>query len=132
MSVDLDAASLIESLSTGSIADGTPYTVTRHAAATFTAGIAVPISPSTITITASVYQATGRDLQRLPEERRSISTMIVFTTTRLYTGAEHGIGSESVNEADQIAIGGLAYELQTVEAWPGAVGFYKCVAQAVG
>jgi len=126
MSITLDAADLIDSLSTGS------YSVTRRPHATFTAGIAVPQSPTTITITASVYQATGRDLQRLPEERRSIATMRIFTTTRLYVGAEIGTGTEATYDADRITIDGVVYELQTVGAWPGQVGFYDCLAQAGG
>lgn len=124
--ITLDAADLIDSLSTGS------YSVTRRPHAVFVDGIAVQQSPSTLTITAAVYQATGRDLQRLPEERRSIATMRIFTTTRLYVGAEIGTSSEATYDADRITIDGVVYELQTVGAWPGQVGFYDCLAQAVG
>ena len=125
MSVDLDAADLIDSLSTGD------YTVTRTAAGTFAAGIAVPGAISSVTITAAVYQATGRDLERLPEARRSIESRVLFTVTRLYTGAQHGVTTEGDYEADRVAIDGRAFELQHVGAFPGSPGYYSCIVQAV-
>lgn len=125
MSVELDAADLISSLSTGS------YVVTRTATGTFSHAIAVPGESSMLSIEAAVYPATGRDLLRLPELRRSIETKIVFTTTRLYAGAEQGTGSEANYEADQITIDGDAFEVQQSGAWPGMVGYYRAVVQAI-
>lgn len=120
MSVDLDAADLIDSLSTGT------YTVTRRAAATNDGhGRAVAGSTSTLTITASVQPASGRDLMRLPEGRRTIETRVVYTTTRLLTG-----GQGAANEADLLTIDGASYEVEQVQTWPGAVGYYRCIVQA--
>lgn len=126
--ITLDATSLIDSLSTET---GT-YTITRTvASSTYSGGVAVPGSTSTVTITAAVYQATGRDLQRLPEERRSIATVKIFTATRLYTGAQAGTGSEATYNADRITVDGVVHEVQTVAAWPAASEFYECLAQAI-
>ncbi len=126
--ITLDCADLISSLST----DGTPYTITRTALGVFTAGVAVPGAVTSLTVDAAVYQATGRDLLLLPEARRSESQMIIFTVTRLYTGAEAGTGSEATYQADKITIGGLLYEVHECGSWPGQPGFFRAVAQALG
>lgn len=118
--IDLDASDVIASLDTGS------YVVTRRAAATYdTHGRAQPGGTSTITIDASVQPASGRDLLRLPEGRRSIETRVVFTPTALLVGAQG-----AANEADLIAIDGKTWEVQQVETWPGAVGYYRAIVQA--
>ena len=127
--ITLDAASLISSLSTGS------YSVVRTARGTFTNGIAVPGATSTFTIVAAAYQASGRDLQRLPEERRSVATKKIITTTRLLASAQAGEGGiDGDYQADLITIDGVVHEVQTVGRHPGAGGvdFYVCIAQAVG
>ena len=130
--ITLDAGSLISSLSTGD------YTITRTAIGTYgtaagTGGVAIPGATSTLTINAAIYQASGRDLERLPEARRSISTIKIFTTTLLYTGAQSGQGgAQGSFQADTISYNGVTHELQTVGTWPGADGFYDCLAQAVG
>ena len=124
--ISLDAADLIDSLSTGD------YTVTRTAIGAFVNSIAVPGAVTTLAVNASVYQMTGRDLLLLPEARRSESQMILFTATRLYTGAQAGTGSEAAYEADKITINGLLHEVHTCGAWPGAVGFWRVIAQAIG
>lgn len=117
MSVDLNAAELISSLSTGT------YTLTRRAAATYTAGRPVAGSTTTTTITASVVPASGRDLLRLEEGRRSVETRLVFTTTELR------VGVSGTSEADLVTIDGASWEVQQVETWPGAVGFYRAIVQ---
>lgn len=128
MPITLNAASLIKSLSTGT------YTVTRRAASTYSAGgVVVPGAETTLSIIAAIYQSTGRDLQRLPEARRSIATMTIFTTTRLYVGAQEDEGgTESDFDSDRITIDGVVYEVQTVGAFPGAPGYYSALAQATG
>lgn len=68
----LDVADLVASFTTGT------YTVTRRVAATYTAGIATPGATSTFTIVAAVVPASGRDLLRLPEGRRSTETKTIY------------------------------------------------------
>lgn len=116
----LDAADLIDSFATG------PYTVTRRAAATWSNGVAVPDpSPTTFSITASVQPASGRDLLRLPEGRRSVETRVLYTSAQLQVGAQGG-----ALEADRVTIDGAVWEVQHVELWPAAVGYYRCIVQA--
>jgi len=125
--ITLDTAALISSLSTGT------YAVTRTPAGSYVNGVAVPGTPTTLQITAAIYQASGRDLERLPEGRRSVATIKVFTTTQLRTGAQQGQGgTEGQYQADRISYNGLQYEVQQVGRHPGAVDFYSCLAQAVG
>ena len=127
MPITLDTAALISSLSTGT------YTVTRTPAGTFANGVAVPGTPTTLQITAAIYQASGRDLERLPEMRRSVATIKIFTTTQLRTGAQQGQGNgEGAYQADRITYNGLQYEVQQVGRYPGTADFYSCIAQAVG
>lgn len=121
----MDVAGLISSFSSGT------YTVTRRAAATITTGRAVAGATSSVTITASVQPASGRDLQRLPEGRRAIETLTLFTTTQLLVG-----GQGAANEADLVTIGGKVYEVQLVETWPvtslNAAAAYRALAQLRG
>lgn len=114
----LDAGDLIGSLSTGT------YTVTRRAAATYVAGILTPGATSTLSIVAAVVPATGRDLERLPEARRSVETRAVFTATALKIGAQ-----AAPYESDLVSIEGDSWEVQHLETWPGLAGYYRAIVQ---
>jgi hypothetical protein len=120
----VDVASLIQRLSTGS------YTVTHRAAPTTDGhGRTVAGAATTETAVAAVYPASGRDLLRLPEGRRSTETRVVITTTALTTGAQGGVN------ADQVTLDGLLWEVQNCEPWqtPGATGTgYKALVQVPG
>jgi len=125
--ISLDTAALISSLSTGR------YTVTRTPAPSYAGGIAVPGTPSTFEISAAVYQASGRDIERLPEGRRSTATKKLFTTTPLRVGAQSGQGgAESGVASDRVLIDGVQHEVQTVGRHPGTTDFYVALLQAVG
>lgn len=118
MSVDLDAADVIASLDTGT------YAVTRRSAATYVLGRSQPGGTAPLTIDASVQPATGRDLLRLPEGRRTTETRVVYTPTPLLVG-----GQGTANEADLIAIDGRTWEVQLAESWPGAPGYCRAIVQ---
>lgn len=120
MSIDLDASDVIDSLGTGN------YSVTRRAATSFNHGRAQagPVQ-SVFTIDASVQPASGRDLLRLPEGRRSTETKVVFTATQLQVGQEAG-----ASEADIVDIDGRRWEVQLAESWPGTTGYWRCIVQA--
>lgn len=118
----MDLAALIASFatSTGS------YTVTRRTKGGFVRGRAQSTTDTTLTITASVQPASGRDLLRLPEGRRMTETRVLFTTTLLLAG-------DSTREADLVTINGESWETQTCEQWiqAGAQGTgYRCIVQA--
>jgi hypothetical protein len=120
----VDAADLIDSFLTGS------YTVTRRATAIMVDGIGEQQPASTLSIDASVQPASGRDLQRLPEGRRTIETRIVFTITELFAG-----GQGVQYEADQVEIDGDQWEVQQVQPWRSSpssdIGYYRAIVQAV-
>jgi hypothetical protein len=121
----VDLADLVQSFSTQP-GDGT-YIVQRRAAATFVAGRPVQAAPTNLSIVASIQPASGKDLLRLPEGRRSNETRVLYTTTRLLTGDQGG-----PNEADQVTIDGTQWEVQHCESWvqPGGDMVFRCVAQA--
>ena len=117
-----DLVGLINSFATGT------YSVLRRTSGGFTRGVANPTVDVTISIRASVQPATGKDLLRLPELRRSNETRVVFTTTQLMVGDQ-----ADPNEADIIMIDGERWEIQHCETWVHSsadiVG-YHCIAQA--
>lgn len=118
----MDAGDLINSFSTGT------YAVTRTAAATLVKGKRVAGATSTVNIIASVQPASGRDLLRLPEGRRSVETRIVYTATQLFVGAQ-GAGFES----DVVTIDGEKWEVQQVQSWESVdPTYWRCIVQAVG
>ncbi len=120
----MDVSSLLASFQTGT------YTVTRTPIGTVQHGKEVVGTPTTLFIDATVYPATGMELLRLEEGRRSNETMTVITSTLLYVD-----GAESANEADIVTIGGTDWEVQNRETWTdprsGSVA-YRCIVQAVG
>lgn len=116
----MDAASLISHFATGT------YTVTRRASKTLERGRAEDGATSTLTIIASVQPASGRDLMRLPEGRRSVETRVVYTATQLLIGAQ-GSGFES----DLISIDGNTWEVQQVQSWESVdPPYWRCIVQA--
>ena len=119
--IDLDGTDLIESLSTGT------YTITRRVAGSYVNGIYVPGATSTFTIIAAIVPATGRDLLRLPEGRRSVETRILFTTSTMLVGAQAG-----TNDADLVTVDGDVWEVQQSEAWKAATGYCRAIIQRAG
>lgn len=119
----MDAFGLIADFAT----NGT-YPVTRRPRGGYVNGVATTGITSTFSIQASVQPASGRDLERLPEGRRALSTTIIFTTTKLITG-----GQNSPNDADLVLIEGAPWEIQHVEQWAqqSETGtYYRCIAQS--
>jgi hypothetical protein len=121
----MDAADLIDSFATGYT-----YAVTRRAKAKSDGrGRMLPGASSSLTIEASVQPASGRDLMRLPEGRRSVETRVVFTATQLLVGAQN-----AAFESDLIAIEGRTWEVQQVASWnpsPTAdPAYWRCIVQA--
>lgn len=118
----MDVAGLISAFSTGS--NGL-YTVTRRQAGTVLRGIVQATTDATFTITASIQPASGKDLLRLPEGRRSDETRTLFTATQLYVGDQ---GDDY--ECDLVSVDGQLYEVSHVEdwlQWAGLAPFYRCL-----
>lgn len=119
----MDSTDLIASFATN-----VTYQVTRRARAVRTRGRSNPGPTSTISVVGALQPATGRDLLRLPEGRRSIETRVFFTSTELFTGDQ-----ANPNEADQLAAEGRTWEVQHVESWrqvPTDPSYYRCIVQA--
>lgn len=116
----MDVSALISSFVTGT------YAVTRTARGTVSRGKVQQGSQTTISISAAVSPASGADIKRLPEGRRTNAAKTIFTTTQLLLG---GQGDE--NESDIVSIDGSTWEVSHVELWTdpatGATG-YRCVA----
>lgn len=103
------------------------YTVTRRVRATLVKGRTIQGTATTFNILASVQPASGRDLQRLPEGRRTQETCVLFTTTLLQPG-----GQMAAKEADRVSIDGVSWEVQQVETWRHPTGptYYRCILQS--
>jgi hypothetical protein len=114
---DLDAPEMIADF-------GGTYSVTRRAAATYSAGIAVAGATSTVSVLACFWPASGRDLQRLPEGRRSQETRAGVCDTALLVG-----GEGSANEADLVTVDGVAWEVQSSSPWPNDPSFNSVIIQ---
>lgn len=119
----MNPAAIIARFATGT------YTVTRRTSGGYDQGRALPTTDASFSVVAAVAPASGNDLQRLPEGRRTIDSKIVFTPTELLTGAQGG-----TYEADWIAIDGGSWECQHVEKWTpptsdGTAPGYRCIVQ---
>lgn len=99
------------------------YSVKRKAGSTYdTNGRAVAGAATTVPIRAHVQPLTGRELAALPEGLRHKETRYVWTVTELRTA------KEGTSEPDVIVIDGEDFEIQKVENWQAAGGFYKALA----
>jgi hypothetical protein len=120
----VDTAGLLANFLTNS------YTVTRTPVGTVQHGKEVVGTPFTLTIQGLVYPATGQDLLRLEEGRRSNETRVVMTTTPLQVD-----GAAGAYEADRVLLDtGDLWEVQHRETWidPATKSvFYRCIVQAV-
>lgn len=119
----IDAADLIGDL------NGAVLTVTRPSAGYVYRGRAqAGPPPQQFQITAGVQQASGRDLLRLPEGRRSIATLVLYTTTELRTASE-APERGGATQADLVEIDGVLWEIQHVELWRDAV-YFRVIVQS--
>lgn len=113
----LDIADLIESFAADAPSGGLISGV-RRARASYVDGIAVAGATSALSIIFRPRPASGRDLQRLPEGRRTEETRVGDTITELFSGDQAG-----AYEADLLDIDGdgRLWEVQQVQKWPVAV-----------
>lgn len=115
--MSLDVADLIESFAADA-PNGGRISGVRRAKTTYVNGIAVAGATTPLEIIFRSRPASGRDLQRLPEGRRTEETRVGDTTTELYAG-----GQAAPFEADLLDIDGdgRLWEVQQVQRWPVAV-----------
>lgn len=95
---------------------GATYQVTRRQRSKRVKGVAVQGLATTHDVFASVQPATGRDLMKLPEGRRSEETRVLYAIGDLQLG-----GQGASHESDRVSIDGETWEVQHIEKWPGYV-----------
>ena len=79
------------------------------------------------TIKAVVQPARGHELVRIEEGRRTRGAIKVYTTAELRTASV-----EEQTQPDRIVWAGVEYEVEYVDDWDEAGGYYKAVALKVG
>ncbi len=103
----------------------TSITRRRYAAGTrASTGFWTTPTPTDTTISASVQEASGDDLQVLPEGERKKETVKVYTeTAELRTANQHaGI------QADRVVVATIVYEVAHVELRHPLIPHYKALA----
>jgi hypothetical protein len=90
-------------------------TLLRYGAATVADGRATLPTPTSSTIVAGFYPASGAQLQRLPELLRARVSATAFCETELLT-ADQATG----RVADRLVVDGATYEVQSSVKWPSA------------
>ena len=93
-------------------------TISRAAAGEYVAGVWVAGEASEVTGRAQITPARGRDLERLPEGRRSASTIRIITTLEMRLG-------------DVVTWRGVEWEVDTVQDWGLIAGYYDALATQV-
>jgi hypothetical protein len=104
---------VLELLGTGT------YVVTRPGAESFVAGVRVAGVATTFSISASIQPMTGLELDRLPDGFRNSEAKACWTATALHT----------LDSAmpDTVLVGGLQYQVQSVEDWSDTGAYYRAV-----
>lgn len=97
-----------------------PYTVTRRARSTYTAGRLDAPSTSALSIQAVVVPVPARELQYLPQGLQSKDTRYLFTPTQLFT-------TSAAQGADLVSVGGESFEVQVIEPWDTLGSFFRAV-----
>jgi hypothetical protein len=102
---------------------GDTISVTVRSGGAYASGRWVSSAPvTTAAIAATVQPATGRDLLRLPENRRNLEAVRVITRHALSVG-DRAIG----READRVTFGTAVYETEHSASWSGVFVDAICV-----
>lgn len=112
-------------LSSTVLAFSSAYTVTRHTSSTVTSeGYQSAGTSSTVSISACFQPATGKDLARDPEGRRTEGRLVGYTPTELKVG-DGGFA------ADVVSVAGENYEVEKCERWAELGGYWRVIAKKV-
>jgi hypothetical protein len=107
---------------------GKPTQVKRRGVGVYSAttGLYQPASVSTISIIATVQPAKSTDVMLLPEARRQVGSVVVYTKAKLNLPTEGG------GQGDIVVSGGSEYEVLAVDSWQnGLLSHYKYYAARV-
>ena len=90
-----------------------PITRRRYGAQTNVGGRQSLGSYTDTTIRATVYPATGRDLEALPEGERTKSVQIALCLSEVLTSEPSALTS-----SDRLVFGGYTYLARNIQEWP--------------
>lgn len=93
------------------------HTLFRPQAGSYVDGTWVSPGFDSISITASIQPATGKDLQNVPEGQRNSAVFAVFTSTEIKVAEQATASEDPGTEADEIEIGGIRHIAVHIEAW---------------
>lgn len=103
-------------------------TITRYSAGTRVKGTWVEGTPSTFEADYSVQPLTGREMQLLPEDRRTTQSYRLYGDTKLYT-----VDVNTGTNADRVTIDGETYEVFSCAPWQNTIiNHYKIIVIKVG
>lgn len=107
------------------LGDGATYTVTRYKARGTTDGEADKLRiETTLTITAAIQPASGRDLLRLEEGLRLSEVIVIWASTALRV-------LDGPKPPDTLVYQDETYQLEAIERWQEAGNFYEALARRV-
>lgn len=109
---------VVESMATGT------YTVTRRDLGTYAMGRAAAATPSTFSTKLVVQPVDGNTLMRLPEGMRAEEIRAVWSPVELRTQSAAG-------QPDSISIDGDDWEVQSLNGWSAAGGYWKALVKRV-
>ncbi len=81
----------------------------------------------TFSASLSIQSLSTRELEQLPEGMRNSGVVRVFSDTELLT-----VSTSECRVADRFVCGGVSYQVQMVEDWNRAAGYYSCLATRLG
>lgn len=90
-----------------------PITLRRYGAQTNVGGLQSLGSPTDTTIRATVYPATGRDLEALPEGERQRGVVIAHCLSEVRVA-----DPRDLTTSDRLIINGVTYLAYQVQDWP--------------
>ena len=99
--------------------------ITRRAAGTFTNGLYVAGTTSTVYAQANIQPASIRDLETLPEGQRNKETIAIYSKVELYPAVENSIQGDLVTHSSK------TYEVKQVRDWLETAGVFKSLAVKV-
>lgn len=104
---------------------GDALTGTRRTAAAFVNGVAQPATAAPLSFRGLVQNATGAQLQRLPEGTRVSETIAVYSQTQLFAKTASLL-------ADLVVYQGNTYEVSDVRDWSMLAGYFEYLCVRVG
>ena len=101
---------------------GTPVTVTRKGAGTYTNGVFTPGTTTAISTVASVQPLSGKEMASLPELERVTGMFKAYFFIEVFTSDD-----QAGKPADVVSFASKAYRVKSVEPWGPDLAFFKAI-----